>query len=86
MDVLSIYDNMDELPGDGNSNSLERDLDNVMKCPNRHQDFESIPNRGSSSQENEIRDIDIGIGPVRPDGLAESIEILSSEKNARLSQ
>ena len=71
MDILSIYDNMDELPGDGNSNYLERDIDNVMNCPNRRQDIESISNRGSSSQDNEIKDIDNKKGPVRPDGLAD---------------
>ena len=71
MDILSIYDNMDELPGDGNSNSLEGDVDDVMNCPNRHQDIESISNRGCSSQENEIKDIDNRKGPVRLDGLAD---------------
>ena len=38
------------------------------------------------SQENEIRNIDIRKGPVRQDGLGESIEILSSEIHPRLSQ
>ena len=30
---------MDKMLGDGNSNSIERKLDNVMNGPERHQDF-----------------------------------------------
>ena len=43
---------------DENSSSTERKLDNVINCPDGHQDFESFSNRGSSSQEIEIRNID----------------------------
>ena len=49
---------MDVMLEDENSNSLERKLDNVINCPDGHQDFESFSNRGSSSQEIEIRNID----------------------------
>ena len=86
MDILSVNGNMDIMLGNWNSNSLERELDNVITCADRHQEFESLHNRGSSSQDNEIRDLDSRNGPVWQDGLAESIEILSSEKNARISQ
>ena len=50
-DIFSDYGNMDVMLGDGNSKSIERELDNVINCPDGHQDFESFPNRGSSSQE-----------------------------------
>ena len=72
--------------GDRKSNSIERELDNVINCPHGHKNFESLPNRGSSYQENEIKNIDNRNEPNRQDGLADSIEILSSEMNARLSQ
>ena len=48
MDILSKYFNMDIIVGDGNSNSIEREFDDVINCRNRHQDFESSPSRGSS--------------------------------------
>ena len=86
MDILSDYGNLDKMLGDGNTNSIERELDNVINCLDRHQDFESLRKRGSSSQEKEIRNFDNRNRPVRQDGLAGSIEILSSEMKARLSQ
>ena len=86
MDILSDHGNMNVMLGNWNWNSLERDLDNVINCPDRHQDFESLPNRGSSSQEIEIRNIDMRNSPFRQNGLEESVEILSSEMNAILSQ
>ena len=67
---------------DGNTNSMERELDNIINCPEKHQNFEYLPNRGISSHETEIRIIDNRNGPVRKDGLPESIELLSSEMNA----
>ena len=78
MNILSDYGNMDVMLGDGNSNSIERELDNVMNRPGRLQNFFSLPNKGSSSQENEIRNIEIINGPIRQNEIAESIEILSS--------
>ena len=75
---------MDIMLGDGSSNSIEKELDNVINRADRHQDFEYLPNRRSSTQENDIRIIDNKNCPVRQDGLAESIEILLSEMNARL--
>ena len=71
IDILSDHGNMNVLLGDWNSNSLEGDLDNVINCPDRHQDFESLPNRGSSSQEIEIRNIDKRNGPIKQNGLEE---------------
>ena len=39
MNILSDYGNMDVMLGDGNSNSIERELDNVMNRPGGHQNF-----------------------------------------------
>ena len=58
LDMLSDYGNMDIMLGDGNSNSIEKELDSLINAPDRQQDFHSFPNRENSSQENEIRDID----------------------------
>ena len=58
MDILSDYGNIDIMLRNGNSKSIKRDLDNVINCRDRHEDFESLPNRGSSSQEKDIRNID----------------------------
>ena len=81
IDILFDYGSIDILIGDGNSNSTEKELDKVMNCLDRHQDFKSLPN-----QENEIKILDDKNGPVRRDGVAETIELLSSEMSARLSQ
>ena len=48
--------------------------------------FQSFPNRGNSSQENEIRDIDSRNEPVRESRLVESIKMSSGEMNARMSR
>ena len=45
-----------------------------------------MPNRESSSEENEIGDIENRIGSVRKEGLSESINILSDEMYARFSR
>ena len=68
---------MEVMLGMINSNSLERVFDNVINCPDRHHHFESLPNREILSQTNEIRNNDNRNDPVRQNGLAESIEILS---------
>ena len=86
LDVLSDYGNMDIMLGDGNSNSIERELDSLINVPDRPQDFQSFPNRENSSQENEIRDIDNRNEPVREGRLIESINVLSGEMNARMSR
>ena len=52
LDMLSDYGNMDVMLGDGNSNSIERELDSLINVSERQQDFQSFPNRESSSQEN----------------------------------
>ena len=65
LDMLSDYGNMDVMRGEGNSNSIERELDSLINVPERQQDFQSFPNRENSSQENEIRDIDSRNEPVR---------------------
>ena len=83
IDILSGYGYSDVMLGDGTSNPKERELDIMINCPDRHQDLESTPKRGSSSQESEIRNIDNRNGPVRQDGLPESIEILLSRMNVR---
>ena len=78
IDILSDYGNMDVLLGDGNSNSIERNLDSLIKVPEGQRDFRSFPKRESSSQENEIRDISNINEPVREERLIESIIALSS--------
>ena len=86
LDMLSDYGNMDVMFGDGNSNSLERELDSRINAPARRQDFQSFPNKEISSQENEIRDISNRNKPVREERLIESINMLSGEMNARMSR
>ena len=76
MDILSNYGNMHIVLGEGNANSIERDLDNVINGPERHQDFNTLPIRRRSSQENEIRNLDKRNGPDSQDGSEDSIEIL----------
>ena len=83
--MLSDYGNMDIMLGDGNSNSIERELDSLINAPDR-QDFQSFPNRENSSQENEIRDIDNRNEPIGESRLIESINTLSGEMNARMSR
>ena len=58
MDILSAYDNMNVMLGDESYNSIKKELDYVIDGTDKHQDYETLPNRGSSSQENEIRSID----------------------------
>ena len=86
LDMLSDYGNMDLMLGDGNSNSIERDLDALINVPDGRRDYRSFPNRENSSQENEIRDIDSRNEPVRESRLIESINTLSGEINARMSR
>ena len=86
LDMLSDYGNMDVMLGEGNSNSIGRELDSLFNVPDRQQDFQSFPNRENSSQENEIRDIDSRNEPVRESTLMESINMLSGEMNARMSR
>ena len=86
LDVLSDYGNMDVMLGDGNSNSIERELDSLINAPERQQDVQSFPNRENSSQENEIRDISIRNELVREERLIESINVLSGKMNARMSR
>ena len=84
--MLSDCGNMDVMLGEGNSNSIERELDSLINVPEKQQDFQSFPNRENSSQENEIRDIDRSNEPVRESRLIESINMLSGEMNARMSR
>ena len=48
--ILSNYGNMDIMLAEGNSNSIETELENVMNGPARHQDSESLLNRENSSR------------------------------------
>ena len=86
LDMLSDYGNMDVMLGEGNSNSIERELDSLINVPERRQDFQSFPNRENSSLENEIRYIDSRNEPVRESRKIESIQMLSGEMNARMSR
>ena len=84
--MLSDYGNMDVMLGDGNSNSIERELDSLINVPERRQDFQSFPNRENYSSEKEFRDIDSGNETVRESILIESINMLSGDMNARMSR
>ena len=68
--MLFDYCNMDVMLGDGNSNSIGRELDSLINCPERPYDFQFFPNRENSSQGR----------------LIESINMLSGEMNARMSR
>ena len=72
--------------GEGNSNSIERELDSIIIGPEGKQNLQSLPNRKNSSQKNETRDIENRNGSARQKGLSEPINILSDEKNARFSR
>ena len=39
LDMLSDYGKMDVMLGEGNSNSIERELDSLINVPERQQDF-----------------------------------------------
>ena len=67
--MLSDYGNMHVMLGDGNSNSIERELDSLIDVPGGQQNFQRFPNKENSSQENEIRDISNGNEPVREERL-----------------
>ena len=84
--MSSDYGNMDVMLGDGNSNSIERDLDSLINVPERRLIFQSFPNRENSSQENEIRDISTRNQPVREERLIGSINMLSVKMNTRMSR
>ena len=84
--MLSDYGNMDILLGDGNSNSIKRELDSLINGPERQQDLQTFPNRETSSQENEIRDISNRNEPIGEGRLIESINMLSGEMDARMSR
>ena len=86
LDMLSDYGNMNVMLGDGNSNSIERELDSLINVSEKQQDFQSFPNRENSSLENEIGDIDSRNEPVRESRLVESINMPSGEMNGRMSQ
>ena len=40
--MLSDYGNMDVMLGEGNSNSIERELDSLINVPERQQDLQSF--------------------------------------------
>ena len=61
-------------------------IDNGIYGRDKHQDTASLPNRENFSQVIEIRNIHNRNGPACLDGLAVSVEILSGEMTARLSQ
>ena len=84
LDILSDYGNMGVMLGEGNSSSIERELDSLIIVPEGQHDFHSFPNRENSSQESEIRDIDNKNEPVRESRLMESTIMLSGEMNATL--
>ena len=70
---------------EGNTNSIENELDSIINRPEGQQELQSLPNREHSSQENETRNIENRNGSIRQEGLSESINILCDEMNARFS-
>ena len=54
MDILSEYGNMDFMLGEGNTNSIERELDRINHGPEEQQDFQSLPNIESFFPGNEF--------------------------------
>ena len=84
--MLSDYGNMNLMLGDGNSNSIERELDSLINGPGGQRDFQLFKIRKNSSQVTEIRDISNIKEPVREERLIESINTLSGEMNARISR
>ena len=67
--IMSDYSSMDVILGDGNSNSIETELDSLRNGRERQQNFQSLSNRGNSYQENEMKDIRNRNEPVREGGL-----------------
>ena len=60
MGILSIYGNKGVMLAEGKSNAINMELDSILNCSDRQPEFQCLPNRENSSQENEIRDIDNG--------------------------
>ena len=75
--ILSEYGYMDIMLREGNASSIERELDSIINGPEGQPDTQSLLIRENSSQENEVIDIDNSNGPVRQEGLSESINILN---------
>ena len=67
--IMSDYSSMDVILGDGNSNSIETELDSLRNGRERQQNFQSLSNRENSYQENEMKDIRNRNEPVREGGL-----------------
>ena len=44
---------MDVMIGERNSNSIKRELDSIINCPDRQPDFQSLRNRETSSREDD---------------------------------
>ena len=86
LDMLSDYGNMDIMLAGGSSNSIERELNSLNNGPEGRQDLQTFPNRETSSQEIEIKDISNRNEPVREGRLIESNIMLSGEMNARMSR
>ena len=86
MDFLSDHGNVDVMLGEGNTNSIERELDSIINSPEGQQDLQSLPNRKNSSQENDVKDIENRNGSIRQEGISESFNIFSDEMNSNLSR
>ena len=65
MVIFSKYGYVDFMLGDGNTNSLKRELNSISIGPEGQQDMQSLSDRENSSQENEIRDTKNRSGPSR---------------------
>ena len=85
MDILSEYGNMNIMLGEGNTNSIEKELDSIIDGPEGQQDLQCSPNKENVSHENEIGDIENRISSIRHKGLSESMNIFPDEMNARFS-
>ena len=81
MDMMSDFENMDVLLGNGNVNPIERELANTINGSTNNNGVESDSKfRGNSSDENEIRDFSHENTVPRQDRILESRETFSNER------
>ena len=87
MDILSDYENMNDIVGCENINSIERELVNTINGSGNHNDTGAFSHpRGKTSQEHETRSNINENGAPSHDRILGSMETFSIEMLMRLSQ
>ena len=81
MDMLSDFDNLDMMLGNGNNNPIERELADAIDQSSTHGDADTNMYHG-----NEYRDYSHEIDSLRQNEVRQSFEAFSNEFNLRLSQ